>query len=93
MSTERNELQPGCLAVIIQSVFGQSVGAIVQCIEIKGVHSEHGVIWTVRARHELVSEYGGRGQVMDSPAAWLRKINPDDTEQPRSQLRDYEISS
>jgi hypothetical protein len=87
-----NELEPGCLAVIIESVFGQSIGQIVQCIRIKGNHSEHGTIWTVRAQHELVSEFGGKGHVMDSPAKWLKKINPDDKEDNTNEKRDYEIS-
>lgn len=78
------------MAVIIKSVFGQSVGEIVQCIRIKGVHSEHGTIWTIRAQHELVSEFGGRGCTMDSPALWLKKINPD--EHVKREQRDYEIS-
>ena len=87
-----NELEPGCLAIIIESVFGQSIGQIVQCIRIKGNHSEHGTIWTVRAQHELVSEFGGKGCIMDSPAKWLKKINPDDKEDNTNEKRDYEIS-
>lgn len=87
-----NELEPGCLAVIIKSVFGQSVGQIVQCIRIKGDHTEYGVIWTVRSQNELVSEFGGRGCIMDSPAQWLKKIHPDSNEDNTRERRDYEIS-
>ena len=73
-----NDLEPGCLAIVIESVFGQSVGAIVQCISIKGVHSLYGPVWTVRSQTELVSEYGAKGNTMDVPAKWLKKINPDE---------------
>jgi len=71
-----NDLEPGCLAIVIESVFGQSVGAIVQCISIKGVHSLYGPVWTVRSQIELVSEYGAKGHTMDVPAKWLKKIDP-----------------
>jgi hypothetical protein len=71
-----NDLEPGCLAIVIESVFGQSVGAIVQCISIKGVHSLYGPVWTVRSQTELVSEYGAKGHTMDVPAKWLKKIDP-----------------
>jgi hypothetical protein len=73
-----NELEPGCLAIIIESVFGQSVGQIVQCIRIRGQHSLYGTVWAVRSQSELVSEYGAKGHNMDVPAKWLKKISPDD---------------
>ena len=75
-----NELEPGCLAIIIESVFGQSVGQIVQCIRIRGQHSLYGPVWAVRSQSELVSEYGAKGHTMDVPAKWLKKISPDDLE-------------
>lgn len=73
-------LEPGCLAIIIESVFGQSVGEIVQCISIKGVHSQFGPVWTVRSQRELVTEYGAKGHTLDVPAKWLKKINPGDND-------------
>jgi len=85
-----NELEPGCLAIIIESVFGQSVGQIVQCITIKGNHSEFGLIWSVRSQKELVSEYGAKGHIMDVPAKWLKKINPDDLNKSTSKLKELE---
>ena len=37
-----SKIEPGCLAIIIESVMGQSVGAIVQCKKIVGTHSVYG---------------------------------------------------
>jgi hypothetical protein len=71
-----DQLEPGCLAVITKSVEGAAVGKIVQCIKIVGEHSLHGIIWEIRARDTLVTEYGGVGNTAHSPASWLRKINP-----------------
>jgi len=85
-----NELEPGCLAIIIESVFGQSVGQIVQCITIKGNHSEFGPIWSVRSQKELVSEYGAKGHIMDVPAKWLNKNNPDDLNKSTSKPTELE---
>lgn len=69
-------LEPGCLAVVIDSVEKMSVGKIVQCVKILGEHSLYGTIWRVRARDTLVTEYGGMGNEADCPAKWLRKIEP-----------------
>lgn len=69
-------LSPGDLAIIIESIMGQSVGAIVQCVAIRGEHSQYGTIWQVRSKGELVSEYGGVGNTVDVPAIWLKKIEP-----------------
>ena len=85
-----NELEPGCLAVIIESVFGQSVGEIVQCINIKGVHSQFGTVWKVRSQRELVTEYGAKGHTIDVPAKWLRKINPDDTDNSTTKVKELD---
>lgn len=70
------ELEPGCLAVIIESLDGHSTGMVVQCITIKGVHPEFGTVWHVRCRDKLITEYGGVGNEADVPAKWLRKIEP-----------------
>lgn len=87
----KNELEPGCLAVIIQSVLGQSVGKIVQCVRQQGEHSLYGLIWQVRSKDELMSEYGGLGNLVDVPAAWLKKINPDDLN--KTTTKDKELQS
>lgn len=78
-----SNLEPGCLARIIDSVngtSGASVGKIVQCINIKGQHSLYGDIWKVTSKDTLVSEYGGVGNTVDVPAKWLKKINPGETD-------------
>lgn len=71
-----SNLEPGCLAVVIQSVENASVGKIVQCVRVVGEHSLYGTIWRIRAKDILVTEYGGVGNEADCPAKWLRKIEP-----------------
>lgn len=74
----KGALEPGCLAVIIKSVDGASVGIIVQCIRVVGEHSLYGTVWRVRARQTLVTVGGGISNEGDMPAKWLRKIEPGD---------------
>ena len=74
----KGQLEPGCLAVIIKSVDGASVGTIVQCIRIVGEHSLYGTVWRVRANKTLVTVGGGISNEGDMPAKWLRKIEPGD---------------
>ena len=71
-----SNLEPGCLAVIVESLDGISVGKIVQCIKVVGEHSLYGTVWHVRGRDMLVTEYGGTGNEADVPAKWLKKIEP-----------------
>lgn len=71
-----SDLEAGCLATVIQSVDGLSVGRVVQCVGIVGEHSQYGVIWQVHSVEPLVSEYGAVGNYMDFPASWLKKIKP-----------------
>ena len=73
-----DKLEPGCLAVIVKSTDGASVGKIVQCIKIVGEHSLYGTIWRVYSKDTLVTEFGGVGNQADCAATWLRKIRPDD---------------
>lgn len=65
----------GDLARIIKSVDGMSVGKIVQCVRVEGVHSQHGAIWLVRGA-QMVSEYGGVGDTVHVPDDWLIPIKP-----------------
>lgn len=73
-----NELEQGCLAIIVESVVGQSVGTVVQCIRVVGEHSLYGTVWKVRSQTNLMTEYGGLGKEVDVPAKWLKKIKPGD---------------
>ena len=73
-----NDLEPGCLAVIIESILGHSNGTIVQCVRTIGEHSLYGTVWKVRSKTDLMSEYGGKGREVDVPAKWLKKIRPDE---------------
>jgi hypothetical protein len=71
-----NNLEPGCLAVVIETITGAQVGAVVQCIKIIGEHSKYGTMWEVASKKQLVTEYGGMGNTAHSPAKWLRRIKP-----------------
>lgn len=71
-----SKLEPGCLALVIQSVDGLCVGKTVQCIAIAGEHSKYGTVWRTHCKDELVSEYGVVGNYMDIPSIWLKKIEP-----------------
>lgn len=73
-----NEIEPGCLAIIIESVFGKSNGTIVQCIKTVGTHSLFGEVWRVRSRSDMITEYGAIGKELDVPTKWLKKIKPDE---------------
>jgi hypothetical protein len=72
------ELEPGCLAVIIESVDGAAVGQTVSCVRVMGEHTLYGTIWRVRSNSTLVTEHGGVGNEADCPAKWLKKILPGD---------------
>lgn len=74
--SDENSLQPGDLAIVVESVFGKSVGTIVQCIKTIGEHSLYGVMWQVSSVNEIVTEYGAIGNRFDSPQKWLKKIQP-----------------
>lgn len=69
-------LEPGDLAVIIESTLGVNVGRIVQCVNTVGNHSLYGIVWNVRSKDPIVSEYGGHGHTVHVPQKWLKKIIP-----------------
>ena len=71
-----NDLSPGDLAIIIESALGVNVGRIVQCINTVGEHSLYGIVWNVRSKDPIVSEYGGHGHTVHVPQKWLKKIAP-----------------
>lgn len=85
-----SDLEPGCLAVVIETVTGAQVGAVVQCIKIIGEHSLYGTIWEIRSKKDLVTEYGGIGAVVHSPAKWLRKIRPDELNKTTEKTKELE---
>jgi hypothetical protein len=73
-----NELEPGCLAIILKTTLGVNVGRIVTCVRLKGEHTLYGPIWTVYSKDLIVSEYGAMGNQGDVPAKWLKRVNPND---------------
>jgi len=71
--------KPGDLAVIVRSVDGQAVGAIVECLQTDGEHSEFGPIWRVKTRgHGIVTIHGTLAVFFHMPDAWLRPIRDSD---------------
>ena len=66
----------GDLAIIKRSIEGAAVGKIVQCISYDGDHSQYGPMWKVRAKEDLVTEYGGVGKEVHMPDDWLEPIKP-----------------
>lgn len=73
-----DDLQPGDLAIVIESVLGVNVGIIVQCIKVVGEHSLYGTVWQIRSQKEITTEYGGKGHTAHIPQKWLKKIKPGD---------------
>ena len=71
-----SNLEPGCLAEVIKSVENASVGKIVQCVRMDGIHSLYGEMWWIHCKDILVTEFGGIGNYAHSPASWLRKLEP-----------------
>ncbi len=69
-------MEPGDIAVIIESALGVNVGRIVQLVDIVGMHSLYGTVWNVRSSTPITSEYGGHGNSVHVPQKWLKKIEP-----------------
>lgn len=76
-----SNLEPGCLARIIQSTDGLSVGRIVQCVKVRGEHPLYGTVWQISSSDKFVTEYGATGYYADIPAKWLKKIEPGELDQ------------
>lgn len=72
-----DKLEPGDLAIIVKSIDGASVGKIVTCVQVDGVHSKYGVVWLVESPTPIVTEYGGVGNRVHVPQDWLKKIPKD----------------
>lgn len=87
-----NELEPGCLATIIESALGINIGRIVTCVKIKGNHTLYGTVWTVYSKEQISSEYGAMGHNVDVPAKWLKKINPNDGQTDKTRTLEHESS-
>ena len=87
-----NELEPGCLAIIIESALGIIIGSIVSCVRIKGEHTLYGSVWTVYSKEQISSEYGAMGHNVDVPAKWLKKINPNDGQTDKTKELEHESS-
>lgn len=78
---------PGDLAVVLKSVDNNSIGVIVQCIKLLGLHSKYGPIWHCRSKTLLVTEYGAVGHEADFPDDWLRPIRPNELDKATKQIQ------
>ncbi len=76
-----DNLAPGDLAIVIETVLGMQVGAIVQCVKMDGMHTLHGRMWLVNSKTPLVTEYGNLTKGIHCPEKWLRKIKPGELDQ------------
>ena len=85
-----SNLEPGCLAVVVETVTGSQVGAIVQCVKTVGEHSLYGTIWEIRSKVDVVTEYGGVGKTAHAPAKWLQKIRPDELDKKTEKTKELE---
>jgi hypothetical protein len=78
-----DKLEPGDLAIIIKSMNNSSVGKIVTCITMDGVHSKYGRMWLVESGSPLRLITGDVVRRAHVPEDWLKKI-------PRDPLPDEE---
>jgi len=72
--TDKNQLMPGDLALVIKSIDNMAVGKIVECLSMDGEHTLYGKMWMCKFSDRVVSEYGAVGNKMHVPQDWLRKI-------------------
>lgn len=78
MSSSR--LEPGDLAIILNSVTGKSIGRIVTCIAMEGEHVLFGRIWLVESDRPLQVVSGDVLRRAHVPEKWLKKIPKDPLE-------------
>jgi len=71
-----NELEPGCLAVVIKSSTGLSLNRVVQCIEFIQNHPNYGGVWRVRSDSPFSFKSGNPWYTAYAPPSWIRKIKP-----------------
>lgn len=72
-----DKLEPGDLAIVLRSVSNQSVGKIVTCISMDGVHSQYGPMWLVESGGPLTVVGGDVVRRAHLPQNWLKKIPKD----------------
>lgn len=75
---KNDKLSPGDLAIIIHSAQNKSIGKIVECVEIVGVHPELGTLWLVKSNSPISVVGGDSLRQATCAESWLKKLNPDD---------------
>ena len=78
MNMNNNQLEPGDLALVIKSVTGQSVGKIIECIQVIGTDPNFGIVWLVKCSHKIQAYHdGAMSNQSHMPQDWLKKIPKD----------------
>ena len=72
-----NKLEPGDLAIVLRSFSNQSVGKIVTCISMDGIHLKYGPMWLVESGSPLPVVGGDVVRRAHLPQDWLKKIPKD----------------
>lgn len=75
--SDPNKIEPGDLAIVIRSLSNKAVGAIVTCISMDGIHSQHGRMWLVESGRPMQVSGGDVKTRAHVPEDWLRKIPND----------------
>lgn len=70
-------ITPGDLAIVIKSVNNKSLGKVVTCISMDGIHSQYGRMWLVEASTPLPTTSGDVLRRAHIPEDWLKKIPRD----------------
>lgn len=77
MRRMEDKLEPGDLAIVIKSLNNQSVGKIVTCISMDGIHDQYGRTWLVENGSPLIVTGGDVVRKAHVPEDWLKKIPKD----------------
>ncbi len=73
----KDKLEPGDLAIVINSLKNEAVGKIVACISMDGIHSQYGRIWLVQSASPMSVMGGDVLRKAHIPEDWLKKIPKD----------------
>lgn len=71
---KQDKLQPGDLAIIINSPRGKSIGKIVTCLSFAGVDPKYGNVWYVESSSPIQTIGGDVLTKAHMPEKWLKRI-------------------
>lgn len=72
-----DNLQPNDLAIVLKSFTNKSVGKIVTCISMDGIHPAFGPMWLVDSGGPISVVGGDVVRRAHLPQSWLKKIPND----------------